>query len=320
MARWNAARELERISNPGGGFERPTVFAVMRNEMLRLPRFLDHYRHLGVGRFVIVENNSTDATREFLASQNDVCLYATSRHFTGKEAWLNYLLGKHAAGRWCLVADADELIEYPSSDRVPLADLCRYLEGVGANALHAILLDLYPKGPVSETGYVPGADYFEMPWYFDPLESLAKVPRHFYRGSGLDFRFEGGVRKRLFGISACCSKFPLFRYDRGMFLTDGQHYLEGGHFAGLRAVLHHFKFLQDFEPHVREEARRGQHWCGAVEYKAYADRLSQTECPLGIWNEASLLLRGATQLEESGFLVRPGSYEEFLTTVSGEGA
>jgi len=311
-AGWKAAGALKPVSGPADVAEGPVAFAVVRNEMLRLPRFLSYYRDLGIRHFVIVENNSTDATREYLAAQHDVRLYATSEHFTGKEAWLNYLFRKHGAGRWCLVADADELIDYPSSDRVSLPDLCRYLEQTGSNALHAILLDLYPQCPVSDAGYVAGSDYFLKSWFFDRFETLTRAPRHFFRGSGLDFRFEGGVRKRLFGISACCSKFPLFRYDAGMFLTDGQHYLEGGQFSGLRAVLYHFKYLQDFEPHVREEAERGEHWGGAVEYKAYADKFTRDGSRLHLWNQDSISLQGTRQLEDDGFLVRPDSYEKFL--------
>lgn len=309
-ARWEASAGLRRVlGSPAAG---PLAFAVVRNEMLRLPRFLDHYRELGVSGFVIVENNSTDATREFLAAQNDVCLYATAQRFTAKEAWLDCLLRRHGCNRWCAVVDADELLDYPESGRVRLPALCEYLEGIGANAVHAILLDLYPEGPVSDVGYVPGTDYFLNPWYFDGLASLTKAPRVFYRGSGLDHRLEGGTRKRLFGVKACCSKFPLFRYERGMFLTDGQHYLEGGRFSELRAVLYHFKYLQDFAPHVEEEVRRGEHWGGAIEYRAYADKVARERGRLQVWTPESIRLEGARQLEDLGFLIRPYSYNEYL--------
>lgn len=316
LARWRAAAGLRRISGPARDGEGLLVFAVVRNESLRLPRFLEHYRRLGAAGFVIVENNSTDSTRKFLAAQEDVRLYATSQHFTGKAAWLDCLLRRHGSGRWCIVADADELLDYPSSGRVMLLDLCCYLEGTGSNAVHAILLDLYPKCPISEVGYVAGADYYSMPWYFDGIDSLAKAPRFFFRGSGLDHRFEGGSRKRIFGVTACCSKFPLFRYEAGMYLTDGQHYLEGGHFSGLRAVLCHFKYLQDFEHHVREEERRGQyHWGGAVEYKAYADKLMKDGGRLEFWTSESIPFLGTKQLEDCGFLLRPPSYDDFLRTL-----
>jgi glycosyltransferase involved in cell wall biosynthesis len=314
-ARWEAAAGLRRVS--GSPAEGGLAFAVVRNEMLRLPRFLDHYREMGVSGFVIVENNSTDSTREFLAAQKDVCLYTTAHRFTGKEAWLDCLLRRHGRGRWCLVVDADELLDYPESDRVRLPAFCQYLEEIGANAVHAILLDLYPEGPVSEVGYAAGEDYFLQPWYFDGLESLTKAPRVFFRGSGLDHRLEGGTRKRLFGVTACCSKFPLFRYQCGMFLTDGQHYLEGGRFSELRAVLYHFKYLQDFAPHVEEEVQRGEHWGGAIEYRAYADKVAREGSQLQIWTPDSIRLNGPRQLEDLGFLIRPDSYNDYLAKSQG---
>ncbi len=312
IRRWKASSELAVISGKITEDAEPIVFAVVRNEMLRLPAFLNHYRKLGIQQFVLVENNSTDATREFLAAQSDVLLYMTRAHFYRKESWLDYLLHRHGAGRWCMVVDADELLLYPASGILPIPDFCRYLEQEGANALHAILLDLYPKEPVAEVVYVSGSDYFHMPWYFDSMKSLAKVPRAFYRGSGLEYRFEGGVRKRTFDVSACCSKFPLFRFVPGMFLSDGQHYIEHARIAELRAVLCHFKYLQDFEVHVREEVSREQHWQGGSEYKAYAKTVSKTEGSLQIWNEESILLQGVEQLEQLGFTSRPFTYQRFL--------
>jgi len=319
LARWKAVRDLRCLSPARRMKNAPVVFAVMRNEMLRLQAFLRHYRQLGIEQFVIVDNNSTDETGDYLKSQKDVLLYSTEAHFTGKEAWLDYLFHKHGLNNWCLVADADELIDYPSSNLVTLPDLCRYLDETGANALHSILLDLYPEGSLSQINYTAGDVYFSKKWYFDPMDSMVMTPRHFYRGSGLDFRFEGGVRKRLFGVSSCCSKFAFFRFTGGMFLSDGQHYLEGGRFAELRAVLYHMKYLQDFEARVLEETQREQHWKGAVEYKAYAKLISSQEHGLIIKDETSVLLLGTRQLEELGFMLRPPSYDAFVKRVEGRG-
>jgi len=317
LARQKAGADLRLLSRgvgcPGG----PLVFSVVRNEMLRLPRFLAHYRTLGAAGFVMVDNNSTDGTPDFLRQQRDVCLYGTDSHFLGKESWFDFLLRKHGKARWCVVVDADELLVYADSDRVMLPELCRYLQQTGCNALHAILLDLYPEGAVSDVNYVTGSDYFEMEWFHDPLSSLEKAPRHFSRDAGLDFRFEGGTRKRVFGVTACCSKFPLFRQGAGIFLTDGQHYLEAGRFSELRAVLCHFKYLQDFALHVREEVVRGQHWGGAVEYRAYAETLDRAETGLRFRDQNSVKFSGGSQLEECGFLTRPDSYEKFVSLTGG---
>jgi glycosyltransferase involved in cell wall biosynthesis len=310
---WRAARELRRVSGVIPAGDEPIVISVLRNEMLRLPQFIEHYRSLGIKKFVIVDNNSTDGTREYLSTLSDVLLYTTEAHFLGKERWVNFLLKRHGLGRWCLIVDADEILEYPHTDRVPVPKLCQYLEEIGANALHAILLDLYPKGPLSEVGYKRGENYFFKEWYFDSFESMARTPRHFHRGTGLDHRFIGGVRKRVFGVAPCCSKFPLLRYERGMFLSDGQHYLEGGRFPEFRAVLYHFKYLQDFEDHVFEEVRRGQHWQGAAEYRIYAERMRQKTGGMLFRNSDSILLRGAAQLKECGYLVAPDSFMDFAS-------
>lgn len=316
IARLRAAADLRLLSQGEIRPDGPLVFAVMRNEMLRLPRFLDHYRTLGASGFVIVDNHSTDGTTNFLRQQKDVSLFFTRSHFRGKEAWLDCLFRKWGQNRWCLAVDADELLVYGDSDRVLLPELCRYLEDTGCNALHAILLDFYPGESVSDVNYVPGEDYFKKEWFFDPFASLHKVPRHFFRGRGLTYRFEGGSRERIFGVSACCSKFPLFHYSSGMFLTDGQHYLEAGHFSELRAVLCHFKYLQDFAPHVREEVVRGQHWSGAVEYRAYAKTLDKAGAGLRLWNPDAIRFSGLSHLEECGFLTRPESYAKFVSRVS----
>jgi len=319
VAGWRASLELKQVSGapPKGGS--PFVISVLRNEMLRLPRFFEHYRSLGVGEFVIVDNNSTDGTREYLESREDVLLYSTDAHFVGKERWVNLLLRRHGMGRWCLIVDADELIDYPSSESVSLPDLCLYLQGIGSNAVHTILLDLYPEESPSEVAYEAGDDYFAKKWYFDSIESLSKAPRRFYRGSGLDYRYMGGMRKRVFGVSPCCSKFPLLRYEEGMFLSDGQHYLEGGRFSELRAVLYHFKYLQDFALHVSEESKRGQYLWAFNEYKAYADRMESEGEGIRFMDERSILLKGASQLEECGFMVRPPSFVEFVKDSSTQG-
>ena len=313
LARWRrrvwSSRRMRcltpRTENPPSG---PVLFAIVRNEMLRLPRFLQHYRTLGVTRFYFVANNCTDETVSYLREQSDVCLYQTPETFVRKEAWIDLLLRRHGVGRWCLVVDADELFDYPDAPRVGLPELCAYLDDRGDTAVHAILLDLYPAVPLEEVGYQSGADYFTMPWYFDPPESLRKVPRAFYKGSGLDHRLEGGSRERLFGVKSCCSKFPLFRYHPGMFLSDGQHYIAGARISPLRGILYHFKYLQDFAPHVREEIGRGQHWQGAREYKTYASVLRDQGAELQFHDERSIRYKGSAQLEALGLIIRPADF------------
>jgi glycosyltransferase involved in cell wall biosynthesis len=309
--KFRASRELIHVSGKIRSGKTPIAISVLHNEMLRLPRFLAHYRSVGVGDFVVIDNNSTDGTREYLSSQKDVCLYFTDAHFEGKERWVNLMLRRHGLGRWCVVVDADEILAYPDAKGISIPTLCHYLEGIGSNALHAILLDLYPGGQLAEVNYAQGEDYFDRDWYFDPFESLELAPRHFHRGAGLDHRFMGGMRKRVFGVAPCCTKFPLLRYEKGMFLSDGQHYLEGGRFPELRAVLYHFKYLQDFEVNVLNEVRRNQYVKALGEYAAYAKLMERCGGSVSFRNENSIPLSGTKQLESCGYLVNPPDYMRF---------
>ena len=311
--RVSAALRLHRVEGSRLSQTGPLVFAVMRNEGLRLPRFLEHYRLLGAAGFVIVENNSNDATLEILRQQQDVVLYKTTASFVNKEAWLDLLLHRYATHRWCLVVDADELLDFPGGADLGLSGLAEYLEAGGWNALHAVLLDLYPSARVGAVNYRPGDDYFSSyEWYFDPMDSMRKAPRVFWKGSGLDYRFEGGVRQRVFGVANCCSKFPFFRFDRGMFLHDGQHYLEGAHIAPVRGVLYHFKYLQDFVAHASEEVRRGQHWKGAAEYRRYVETAQASGGNLVLKDERSVRFEGRVQMEAQGFAVCPSDLAELI--------
>jgi hypothetical protein len=59
----------------------PVLLSVVRNEALRLPYFLSYYRSIGFDRFIVVDNDSTDGTRELLLAQPDIFVFHTSEHF-----------------------------------------------------------------------------------------------------------------------------------------------------------------------------------------------------------------------------------------------
>ena len=71
------------------------VLAVVRNEMLRLPYLLSHYRRLGFDHFIFVDNDSTDGTGEYLAGQPDCFVYFTKESFgkSGGGAGLGWASG-----------------------------------------------------------------------------------------------------------------------------------------------------------------------------------------------------------------------------------
>jgi hypothetical protein len=60
---------------------------VARNEAARLPHFLDHHRKLGIDRFLVVDNGSTDESRDYLLSQPDVHVWSSKSSFRQVAPW-----------------------------------------------------------------------------------------------------------------------------------------------------------------------------------------------------------------------------------------
>jgi len=183
------------------------AFARCRDERLRLPAFLKHYRDLGVGRFFIVDNDSSDGTTDYLAEQPDVRLFRTANRYSEASSgtdWLNALLAEFGVGFWCLTVDIDELLVYPGSEHASLHTLTAYLEQHGHEALACLLLDLYPRGPLRECSYESGGDLLAAAPYFDvgPYERSAVFlcPEVLIRGGMRERIFYPEVRTR--GIGA----------------------------------------------------------------------------------------------------------------------
>ncbi len=255
---------------------------VVRNEGPRLPHFLDYYRALGVDRFFIVDNGSTDESRSFLLAQDDVVLWHSDYSFNAANfgsVWFDLLLRRYASGNWCLTLDADELLVYPGCEQRPLRSLCAELENAGKTALGAALLDMYSDRAVQETYYRPGASFIATCPYFDRRWYHSEFPN----GSpyGNQPAFFGGVRQRVFGERAkvYLNKIPLFRYDTDCILAGGQHWTNraADQIQDRGGMVLHFKFFATFPAYVQEQVTRGEHYGNAYQYRHYAAGLAQSQ-------------------------------------------
>jgi glycosyltransferase involved in cell wall biosynthesis len=146
------------------------AFMTVRDEILRLSRTLDHYRNIGVTRFFIIDNGSTDGTREFLTAQPNCHVFLTRNSYSearfGLE-WQHALLDEYGMDRWCVVVDADEWFVYPGYENRSLPELAAYLQQSGAQGMFSFLLDMYGWGPVAETISEPQQPLLDACRYFD---------------------------------------------------------------------------------------------------------------------------------------------------------
>lgn len=258
------------------------LFSTQRNERVRLPFFLRYYRDLGVNHFLFVDNDSDDGSREWLAAQPDVSLWHSAHSYKRARFgvdWLNWLQMRHGHDHWTLVVDPDEFFVYPFCDTRPLRALTDWLDASSIRSFGAMLLDMYPRGPLDAQPYAEGQDPFEIACWFDSGNYSIRRNRRFG-----NLWIQGGPRARVFfpdtpERAPALNKIPLVRWNRRFAYVSSTHMLLprglnliydewGGEKAS--GCLLHAKFLDTFAVKATEEMTRRQHYANSHEYRAYA--------------------------------------------------
>ncbi len=282
------------------------AFLPVRNEALRLADNLNHHRGLGVSRFFVVDNGSTDGTVDFLLAQTDVHPFSTTQSFAASGfgmAWMNQLLDAYGDGHWTLTVDADEMLVYPGIETAPLPRVCAHLDHLGAQGMFCMLLDMYADGALKDVRYSAGESLLGVCPWFDPAP-YRTVQVHAFP----HIQIYGGVRERIFHFSGSpaphpptISKVPLVKWKRGMQFTNCTHAISPIPLAQMTGLLLHFKFLNDFYQRVQVEAARGEHYADGLEYKIYAQLLAQNPA-LALRDQNSVRLQSSRQLVELGLM------------------
>jgi hypothetical protein len=287
------------------------VFSTFRNEDVRLPHFLKYYRGMGVNHFLMVDNDSDDGGPEYLATQPDVSLWTTTGSYKRARFgvdWLNWLQTRYGHGHWCLVVDPDELLVYPFCDTRPLRALTDWLDASSIKSFGAMLVDMYPKGPLDQARYSRDDDPLVAASWFDAGNYT--ISRNFQFGN---LWIQGGPRARVFFAdeperAPALNKIPLVKWHRSYAYNSSTHNLLprglnlvydewGGEKAS--GVLLHTKFLDGFAAKAKEELVRRQHYAGSHEYRAYATALEQQPELWCRWSEKYINWR---QLEILGLM------------------
>ena len=287
------------------------LFSTLRDEYVRLPYFLQYYRDLGIGHFLIVDNDSGDGGTDYLARQPDVSLWTTGASYKRARFgvdWLNWLQGRYGHGHWTLVVDPDEFLIYPFCDTRPIRALTDWLDTSHVKSFGAMLLDMYPKGRIDAVPYRAGQDPIEIAAWFDSGNYMVEKNRLYG-----NLWIQGGPRARVFFAdrpkkAPALNKTPLVRWDRRYAYDSSTHMLLprglnltydewGGEKAS--GILLHAKFLDTFATKAEEELSRGQHYAGSVEYKAYAAHVRDNPELWCKWSEKYINWR---QLEILGLM------------------
>ncbi|HVV94025.1 MAG TPA: glycosyltransferase family 2 protein [Hyphomicrobiales bacterium] len=329
---------VARLDRIGQG---PVGFAPVRNERRRLGAWLAHYRAIGVERFVVVDNGSTDGGQEFLEAQPDVVALRSDGSFAAANCGIEWLTDLHRLvrpGTWILFADADELLVYRGWPARPLRSLLADAEAEDATAALAFMLDMYPDGPLESAP--AGADLMAAAPCFDGEYVFRRPPTRPWQPPAPGIEVLGGPRLRLLSSldrerrSGWLAYLLRGQFDRVLPFTpdallpllvalmprqmpnlskvplvragSGALYANVHTAIGARpfhenAVLLHYKFLADFAAKVAVECGRHEHYRRGSEYLMYA-KLLKTHGALDLRHAGTRRFAGAEQLVQLGLI------------------
>jgi hypothetical protein len=303
------------------------LFVKVRNEAARMPYFLTYYRRLGVDRFFVVDNGSSDATLEHCQGPDCHTFFASGRMSDARGGidWLQPLLEQYGQDRWCLVADADELLVYPRCEQISLPEYCRALEDSGATALSCLMVDMYPAANIEDVSYSAGQSFLDVSPFFDRdgyrvrsfcnegLDIVGGPRLRVFYPEFLDRRIHKRILRRLRHYCATAlprlaptsppllGKVPLVKWNRGMSFDVAAHRLSGARMARTVGALMHFKFAGHFHARVREELTRRAYFDQGREYQRYAQRMREFT-GVNFMCDLSVRYTGSQQLLELGLI------------------
>jgi hypothetical protein len=295
------------------------LFAMARNESLRLSYFLKYYSEMGVNRIFLIDNDSSDSTTEIALSYPNVHVFKIKESFKKSWYWIEYFLKKYGKNRWCMVVDIDELFSYPYAEIVSLRTLIKYMEQKKFDAIQSFFLDMYSNKPIIETDYLPNKNpidrcpYFDLNYYVMKVQLFDKKRWEYFTAE----IFTGGMRDRVFNklsgtpISHHLSKISLFKNTPEVYLTGGMHAINGANLADINGVVFHTKYMCDFIERVRIEAKREVHHRDAYVYKNF-DIACSVEPNLSLIDQNSVKYENTRQLLKLRIMKTSVKFHNFL--------
>lgn len=243
----------------------PILICALKNDLDKLSHFLIYYRELGIERFVILDNGSTDGSFEFLLKQSDTTVYQCKHGFTanGKIAWMNRLIAEYGEHKWYLMVDSDEFVSYIGKDRHSISDIITECEKMQYRRVGGAMIDMYSSGNLFDES--KSENFLEHLCYMD--KDTYSVS---WRANGINIY--GGPRRRVFGTQMKLSKFCLFYFESDDVIPSAHYMIPFEKSLDVPVVMAilHYKFMnQNDYNKIVEAVKTGMHSNNSSEYKTY---------------------------------------------------
>jgi hypothetical protein len=286
------------------------AFAVVKDEQFYIRSFLDHHRRIGVEQFVILDDHSTDGTRELLASQPD-CVVVESPYTYGQEidlpgaagerrlragiAFKTLLPRKYLTGRYAVCLDADEYLVLPQGVAT-LGELVDLLARHDVACVAGTLVDFFPAtlAEMQQRREFPTAEamlgahaYFDAVPLLDRRQGSTEFQRVDYSATGRLFRKHHVKTVPDFMLRAprwlnrvlpfrcprtSVSKMPIVRWDPGVEYINS-HRASAPPSGKVLVGLAHLKFTCDLARRVEYALESKVYVRGSRKYLWYVELL-----------------------------------------------
>lgn len=241
------------------------LVCVQKNDYIKTRAMIEHHRKIGVHQFVILDNDSTDKSFEWLREQSDVFLIQSKDKYTTvlREAWVNRVFSFFGDKRWYLVVDSDELLDYEDSESKGIADVIEYMEAKSVDRVRALMIDMYGDRYYHKDG--DKTTFLTQCRFFD-TDTYRKM-----NGGCNVIQTCGGPRERIFNTSPRLTKYPLIKISEGDVELCAHYYFPYSKnlVSDCNLILRHYKFQPGEVEKYKERIRLGNYANGSIEYKAY---------------------------------------------------
>jgi hypothetical protein len=289
------------------------VLCVIRNGELYIKSFMEHYLSMGVRHFVFLDNGSTDGTVEMLCEYDQVTVLQTDAPYQKYENTMKrYLAERFSKGRWNLLADIDELFDYPYSTNLSLRDFLQYLNENHYTAVVAQMLDMFSDIPLAKLESKVDDSLKEKYPYYD-ISAISKTNYDWSEPANDKIKMHMcGIRNTLFGTHNGLTKAALVMMDGRVKTFVGWHQVKGAKVADISCVLKHYPFTSSFYKKVQDAVQTGRYGRHTTDvYRGYWK---------GLQSNPSLILKLETakrsfsleQLIEEEFIVVSDQYRQWV--------
>ena len=311
----------------------PTLTAIMHDEIYFLPEFLTHYRQIGVQKFIILDDRSTDGSREYLNTQKDVMIVESAYTYgeliddpsaSGKSramlAWRQTLLERFAKNTWSIHLDFDEFVDLPDGNDFS-SFIAQYASSQPA-VIWGAMIDMYPRNWHEIDDINKKIE--DIDWYFDGVQHLRlkknSRPSTLYSGARARLRTQYGMKKgkerftqkirRWFRNNpyprmGTLHKPVLINWDSG-FRFRSSHFIKNANSLPIILPIRHYKYTPAFTKRVdyaiRSKALNNQ----SRGYRQLAEirdvMLSQNA---GFLDDCSMRYKGYQSFEKASSAILP---------------